>query len=107
MQKNMRCGKCGKSRENIQRFTRHKNIEHAVITVLLESDYCEKKISPRKKQSLAIHLEERPFSCDKCDKKNSRVLQSGGKETNQDFLGSGERTEKSPAPIITLTVLGP
>ena len=29
---------------------------------------------------------------------NLSILLSGGKETNQDFLSSGERTGKSPAP---------
>lgn len=29
---------------------------------------------------------------------NLSILVSGGKETNQDFLSSGERTGKSPAP---------
>lgn len=29
---------------------------------------------------------------------NLSILISGGKETNQDFLSSGERTGKSPAP---------
>lgn len=29
---------------------------------------------------------------------NLSILLSGGKETNQDFLSSGERTGRSPAP---------
>lgn len=37
---------------------------------------------------------------------NLSILLSGGKETNQDFLSSGERTGKSPAPNPAVPPLG-